>query len=95
VKAARIEVKVIPRSSRNSIEIEDDKIKVKLTTVPEKGKANAMLIDMLSKTLKIPKSSFSIVKGKSSRKKILAVEGFDKSYIIKKLLENLDKTRLR
>jgi len=95
VKAARIEVKVIPGSSRNSIEIEDDKIKVKLTTAPEKGKANAMLIDMLSKTLKIPKSSFSIVKGKSSRKKIISVEGFDKSYIIKKLSKNLDKTRLR
>lgn len=49
-------------------------LKVYVTAVPEKGKANAALIALLSKTWKIPKSSIEIVKGDTDRVKTLRFE---------------------
>lgn len=71
-----IKIKVIPKSSINSIiGFENEILKIKLTTVPEKGFANKALIDLLSKSLKIPKSSILILKGKTSSSKIVRLEG--------------------
>ncbi len=95
MKKTRISVKVIPKSSSNSVEILEDGIKVKLTKAPEKGKANKMLIDILSKLLKIPKSNLKIVAGETSRNKLILVEGLEKEQVFKILSKNLDKSRLR
>lgn len=47
-------------------------LKISITAVPEKGKANAELIKFLSKTLKQPKTSFVFISGETDRyKKIL------------------------
>ena len=47
-------------------------LKISITAVPEKGKANAELIKFLSKTLKQPKTAFSFISGETDRyKKIL------------------------
>ncbi len=46
----KISVKVIPKASKNEIVgWEEDILKVRLTVVPEKGKANEALIALLSK----------------------------------------------
>ncbi|MFN3318472.1 hypothetical protein C0V73_16090 [Rhizobium sp. TH135] len=50
-------------------------LKARVTAVPEKGKANKALIAVLSKALKVPKSSISVVSGETSRQKILRIEG--------------------
>jgi len=50
-------------------------LKARVTAVPEEGKANKALIALLAKTLKIPKSSISILTGETSRKKILRIMG--------------------
>ena len=42
-------------------------LKARVTAVPEKGKANKALVALLSKTLKVPKSSISVVSGETSR----------------------------
>ena len=71
-----VKVKVIPKASKNAIVgFDGDVLKVKLTTVPEKGLANKALIDLLSKTFKIPKSAITILKGESSSSKILRIDG--------------------
>lgn len=44
-------------------------LKINLHSVPEKGKANIELIKFLSKTLKINKSSFTIISGQTDRYK--------------------------
>ncbi|MCB1559420.1 MAG: DUF167 domain-containing protein [Alphaproteobacteria bacterium] len=48
-------------------------LKVSVTAVPEKGKANQSLIKLLSKHWKIPKSEIEIIKGETERHKILSV----------------------
>lgn len=68
-------VKIIPNAGRDEIiGWEDEVLKVRITSVPEKGKANAHLIKFLSKSFKVSKSSISIIKGEKNRLKTLLVK---------------------
>ena len=79
----RITVKLTPGAKKNAVigweeDLFGDKIlKIQVTTVPEKGKANKAMIALLSKEWKVPKSAIKIVRGETSRVKILEVEGLD------------------
>ena len=74
-----LRIRVTPNSSKCSvcgIFIDcggQEFLKVNLTSVPEKGKANSELIKLLSKTLHISKSSFSIISGETDRYKKLLI----------------------
>ncbi|MGO7672791.1 DUF167 domain-containing protein [Rhizobium ruizarguesonis] len=59
-------------------------LKARVTAVPEKGKANKALILLIAKSLRIPKSSVSVVSGETARKKILRIDG-DPEDLVKKL----------
>jgi hypothetical protein len=50
-------------------------LKVSVTAVPEDGKANAALVDLLAKTLHIAKRSITIASGATDRRKVLLIEG--------------------
>ncbi len=50
-------------------------LKASVTAVPEGGKANKALIGLLAKTWRLPKTSFSLLSGASSRRKTFLVEG--------------------
>jgi uncharacterized protein (TIGR00251 family) len=77
----RLAVKLTPKASRNKIEglVCDgdglEMLKVSVTAVPEDGKANKALIDLLAKSWKIAKRSIQIVSGATDRRKILTIEG--------------------
>lgn len=67
-------IKVIPNSKINKIvELEDGSFKVKLTTQPEKGKANDSLIKLLTAHFKIPKNKIRIISGLRSQNKIVKI----------------------
>ena len=72
-----LRIRVTPNSSRCAVcgIFTDcggqDFLKVNLTSAPEKGKANSELIKLLSKTLHLSKSSFSIISGETDRYKKL------------------------
>ncbi len=76
----RLIVHLTPKSSHNKIDgwavdAENQKIlRVRVTTVPEDGKANEALIKLLSKALHISKSRISIIRGATSRIKHLEIE---------------------
>jgi uncharacterized protein len=71
-----ITVRVIPRSSVSEIVGEyDGAVKVRLTSPPVDGAANADLIKLLAKKLDVPKSSITIVSGETSKTKRLRVSG--------------------
>lgn len=70
----RIYIKVVPKSSKKEIiKISEGEYKVHLTAPPEKGEANAMLIEMLADYFDVSKSAITIVGGKSARTKIVDV----------------------
>lgn len=79
-----IDIKVVPRSSRNSIEYQPDgKIKIHLNSPPVDGKANAECIGILSKKLGVAKSSIHIVRGEKSRNKKVIIEGMKPADVVR------------
>ena len=63
----------------------DGVLQVKVAAPPVKGKANRELTTFLSQVLGVSKSSLIIVKGHTSRKKVIAVDGLSQDEIIKRL----------
>lgn len=72
----RVEIKVQPRSSRNQFAGEvGGALKIKLTAPPVDGEANQALIEFLAGTLKIPKNKIRLVRGDTSRNKLVEIQG--------------------
>ena len=69
-----IRVKIVPNSSKNDIILEDEFIKIKITAQPIENKANKSLIEFISKTFKIPKTSIELLKGETSKEKTLLLK---------------------
>jgi len=74
-----IEVKVEPRSSRRQISgiMDNDILKVKLTAPPVDGSANEQLIELISETTGVRKSQIKIVRGLSSKRKLVEITGVE------------------
>jgi len=71
-----LDVIIQPKSSRNEIVgMHGGFLKIKLTAPPVDGKANAALIAFLAKKLGISKSSITIIRGETSRRKTLSIDG--------------------
>ncbi|MDD5432337.1 MAG: DUF167 domain-containing protein [Candidatus Omnitrophica bacterium] len=70
-----ISVRVIPRASRNLVKEEGDKLKVYLTKPAQEGLANHKLIELLSEHFKIKKYNIKIIKGLTSREKLVEING--------------------
>lgn len=74
-------VKLTPKASKNAIqEWATDAngaryLKVSVTAVPEKGKANEALINLLSKEWKLPKKALSLLQGETDRLKQIRIDG--------------------
>lgn len=72
----QLTLKVIPKAGQTAFAgMEGDLPKFRLNAVPEKGRANTELISFLSKSLHIPKSAITILRGDTSRTKTLLIEG--------------------
>ena len=71
----RINVKVKTNSrSNNVLMLGNNLFEVRVTTPPEKGKANKKVIELLADYLKVPKTSISIIRGHSSKQKVFEIE---------------------
>ncbi|GAQ95669.1 hypothetical protein TAGGR_3142 [Thermodesulfovibrio aggregans] len=55
--------------------VEGDVLKLKLKAQPHNGLANKELIEILSEILNVPKSKIEIIKGKTSRNKLIKIKG--------------------
>lgn len=74
VKMMRVKVSVVPRSSRNAIEeLSDGSLKVWVRAVPEKGKANEAVIELLALNFRVPKSQIILISGHRDRHKVFEV----------------------
>jgi len=66
-----LSIKVIPNSSKNELIYKDGALRLKITTPPVDGKANKFVTEFLSKKFKIPKTSIEIIRGDSTREKLI------------------------
>ncbi|MDR2842958.1 MAG: DUF167 domain-containing protein [Spirochaetaceae bacterium] len=69
-----LNLKVVPGSSSNKIcNVENDRVKIKIASQPENGKANAALIGYFSNLLGCAKKEVSIKSGEKSRLKVISL----------------------
>ena len=74
--AARLRIKVVPGSSRSGLAgWLGDTLKVRVTAVAEKGRANAAVESVLAGALGVPDHAVLIVSGKTSSRKTVEVRG--------------------
>ena len=84
----RVRVRVSPNASSNKIIFsQDEPIAIRLKSLPVEGRANEELIRFLSKRLSIPQKNFSIIQGKSSKNKLLAIEGLQPEDFWRKIFQ--------
>lgn len=78
--------KIVPGSSRTAISgLLDGMLKVKISTAPEKGKANQYLIKFLAKQLGVKKNDVSITSGLTNPVKQIQVLGISAETLLRRL----------
>jgi uncharacterized protein (TIGR00251 family) len=83
-------VKVTPSAKRNMVMASKDGIwSLKIAAPAIDDRANKELLAFLSKTLGIRKNALSIIKGFSSRNKLICVSGMNQEQITLKLSSEL------
>ena len=68
-----VTVKVVPNAKKNSVSICGEKLKVYVKSPAVDGKANKMLIEVLSDFFKVKKRDITIIRGVKSREKIVEI----------------------
>lgn len=69
----KIVIKVFPRSKMNSVEEKDGAYIVRVSALAVDNQANAAVIKLLAKHFKTSKSNIEIVKGFTSRYKVVKI----------------------
>jgi len=76
VESFLIRVRLTPRAGRNQIDGWDgDLLRVRVAAPPVEGRANDALLRLLAEALGVPRSQLQLVRGRTSREKVIAVEG--------------------
>lgn len=84
-----LQVKVQPKAKKDEIiGLEGQALKVRVKAPPEKGKANEACIKLLAKFFGIPKSQLKLLRGETSRQKVVSVLGLKVAEIKKRLGEH-------
>ena len=71
-----IDVRVLPGAGTNEIGgAREGALLVRVKAPPEGGKANAAVLKLLGKEFGVRKSAIAIIRGSTSRKKVISMEG--------------------
>jgi uncharacterized protein (TIGR00251 family) len=82
-----VSIKVKPGAKKNSISVEPDCIRVKISEPPVDGKANAKLVDFFSEILDLPKSAIRISRGSAAKNKTLNIRGISEDFFLERISE--------
>ncbi|RMF68418.1 MAG: DUF167 domain-containing protein [Alphaproteobacteria bacterium] len=80
-------VKVVPKAGRDAIAgVRADaagsrRLLIRVSAAPEKGKANAAVIALLARALRLPKSAIAVIAGETAREKRLRIASADEKVI--------------
>ena len=66
-----------------------DVVRVSVTAPAREGKANAAAVTLLARTLGVPKSTVRILRGHTSRTKVVGVKGMPKEELLQRLLSKV------
>ena len=81
-----LHVKAQPRASRNEIgQVLGDELKIKITAPPVDSAANDALVRFLAGVLGCPRGAVRLVRGETSRHKVIAIHGLKAEEIAQRL----------
>lgn len=81
-----LSVKLQPRASRNEIGAPlGDELKIKVTAPPVDAAANQALVEFLAEKLDCPRGKVELIRGHTSRHKIVMLHGITPGAILQKL----------
>ena len=88
---AILAVRVTPGAKRNAVTAFKEGVwDIKIAAPPVGGRANEELVAFLSKKLDIRRNSLNVIKGQSSRNKLVSVSGMSQKEIARRLSAKLD-----
>lgn len=67
-------VRVTPHAKQNKVVTDGDVLRVYTTVAPENGRANMAVVELLADYFGVAKSKITVLRGQTSRTKIIAVE---------------------
>ena len=77
-RGCRIEVRAVPGSAKDALAGKvGNAFKVKVRAPAQDGRANEALIGFLAETLGLPRRSVQLLRGESSRQKLLQIDGLE------------------
>jgi uncharacterized protein len=69
-------VRLTPRASRDSVDgLKEDRIQARVRAVPEDGRANAALVELVADEIGVPKSTVEVTAGHTARLKSVSIKG--------------------
>jgi hypothetical protein len=80
-------VKVQPRASRNAVAgVLGDELRIQVTAPPVDSAANAAALEFLADRLRCARRQLTLVRGATSRHKIIQVDGLTAAEVLDRLL---------
>jgi hypothetical protein len=71
-----LDIRLTPRASRDAFDgLKDAKLQARVRAVPEDGRANAALVELVADEIGVPKSTVEVAAGKTSRLKTVLISG--------------------
>lgn len=87
----RFRLRVAPGARRDAlVGVQGDALKLAVRAVPEKGRANGAVLQILADALGVPARQVSLVAGGASRDKVVAVRGLEPAEVRVRLAAALD-----
>jgi uncharacterized protein YggU (UPF0235/DUF167 family) len=84
---ATLSVRVTPKAGcEEAAGLRDGELLVRVTAGAEGGKANAATCRVVAALLGVPKTSVRVMRGGSSRRKLLAIDGIDETELRERLV---------
>lgn len=72
-----LKVQVVPGARETRIVgCQGDRLRIRVAAPADKGQANEALLRFLARCLRLPRASFRLLSGHSSRAKVVAIDGF-------------------
>lgn len=82
----RLSLKVSPKASRDAInEWMGEVLKVSVTAVPERGKANQAVVALLAAALGLPKRDVRVARGETEARKLIEITGLPEGEVLRRL----------
>ena len=89
-KKTTLEIHVQPGAKRNEVVgFREGVLYAKVTAPPRKSQANRALLELMAEILGVPESALAIIRGQSSRNKVIAVQGLGREEMEEALSRDL------